>query len=331
MKIANETKIGVLAVVALAGLILGFNFLKGSSLFHHNKKLYAVFDNVEGMELSNAVQIDGLQIGSVTAINASDKDLTRGIVVTIDLQKDVHIPKNSVGVINSGLISSASIVIDKGDDTHYLDDGDTLLTKQKSNLFSQVESSVNPVILKLGGTLTSLDSLIEQIGTMFDPRLKNNFAALMGNLAGTTAQMQILLNAQTGQLAQALKHMNEFTGNLAKNNDKVNQTLDNVEKTTSNLAAAKIPETVASLQSTINQLKDVVAKLNSNNGTIGLLMNDKGLYQNLEATARSMNTLLDDVRLHPKRYVNISVFGKKDKSGPLMAPLPDSASKPVNK
>jgi phospholipid/cholesterol/gamma-HCH transport system substrate-binding protein len=166
---------------------------------------------------------------------------------------------------------------------------------------------------------------------MFDPRLKNNFAALMGNLAGTTAQMQILLNAQTGQLAQALKHMNEFTGNLAKNNDKVNQTLDNVEKTTSNLAAAKIPETVASLQSTINQLKDVVAKLNSNNGTIGLLMNDKGLYQNLESTTRSLNTLLDDFRVHPKRYVSISVFGKKDKNGALMAPLPDSASKPVNK
>jgi phospholipid/cholesterol/gamma-HCH transport system substrate-binding protein len=166
---------------------------------------------------------------------------------------------------------------------------------------------------------------------MFDPRLKNNFASLMGNLAGSTAQLQLLLNAQTGELAQSLKHMNEFTGNLAKNNDKVNQTLDNVEKTTSNLAAAKIPETVASLQSTINELKGVVAKLNSDNGSIGLLMNDKGLYQNLEATTRSMNTLLDDVRLHPKRYVNISVFGKKDKSGPLMAPLPDSASKPVNK
>ena len=79
MKIANETKIGVLAVVALAGLILGFNFLKGSSLFQHSKKLYAIFDNVEGMELSNAVQIDGLQVGSVDAINASDKDLSREI------------------------------------------------------------------------------------------------------------------------------------------------------------------------------------------------------------------------------------------------------------
>src|ERR1700744_5346815 len=102
-KISNETKIGVLAVVALVALILGFNFLKGSSLFQHTKKIYAVFDNVEGLELSNAVQIDGLTVGSISAINESDKDLSDGIVVTITMKKDVHIPKNSTGVINSGL------------------------------------------------------------------------------------------------------------------------------------------------------------------------------------------------------------------------------------
>src|SRR5882762_610565 len=114
MKIANETKIGVLAVVAITGLILGFNFLKGSSLFEHTKKLYAIFDNVEGVEVSNNVFVNGLQIGSVSAINESDKDLTRGIVVTIVLKKNVNIPKNSVAVINTGLISSASIIVTKG-------------------------------------------------------------------------------------------------------------------------------------------------------------------------------------------------------------------------
>ena len=317
-----------MAVVAITGLILGFNFLKGSSLFQHTKKLYAVFDNVEGMELSNVVQINGLTIGSVSAINESDKDLTRGIVVTIILKKDVHIPKNSVGVVNSGIISAASIVIDKGDDTQFLNDGDTLLTKQKSNLLSQVQQSVNPVILKLGGTLTSLDSLIQVVGSMFDPRLKNNLGSIIANLAGSTAQLQIMLNTQTGALAQSLKNVNEFTANLAKNNEHVTKTLENMEKTSSSLAAAKIPETVESLQSTVNDLKGTIAKMNSNNGSLGLLLNDKRLYQNLEGTTRSLNTLLDDLRLHPKRYVNISVFGKKDKSGPLMAPISDSVGKP---
>ncbi len=330
MKISNETKIGVLAVVALAALILGFNFLKGSSLFQHTKKLYAVFDDAQGVELSNAVQVKGLTIGTVTAINPSDPDLSRGVVVTITLKRDVHIPKNSVAEVNSGIISAATITVDKGDDPQFLNDGDTLLTQKKSNLLSQVQESVNPIILKLGGTLTSLDSLIEQVGTMFDPRLKNNFSSIIASLAASTAQLQIMLNAQTGALAQSLKNVNTFTANLAKNNDHITHTLENVEKTTSNLASAKIPETVESLRSAVNEMQGLVSKLNTNNGTVGMLLNDKRLYQNLEGTTRSLQILLDDLRLHPKRYVNVSVFGRKDKSGPLMAPL-DSASKPVNK
>lgn len=329
-KISNETKIGVLAVVALAALILGFNFLKGSSLFQHTKKLYAIFDNVEGLETANAVQIDGLNIGTISAINESDKDLSSGIVVTITLKKDVHIPKNSVGVINSGLISSATIVITKGSDNEFLGDGDTLKTKKQSNLLTQVQASVNPIIVQLGGTLTSLDSLIEVIGTMFDPRLKNNFGTIVANLASSSAELQKLLNTQTGYLATSLKNMSEFTGNLDKNNDHISHTLDNLDKTSASLASAKIPDAVASIQSTMTELKGVVAKLNSENGSLGLLINDRTLYQNLEGTTRSLTTLLDDLRVHPKRYVNISVFGKKDKSGPLMAPLPDSAvSKPA--
>ena len=331
MKIANETKIGVLAVVAVTGLILGFNFLKGSSLFEHTKKLYAVFDNVDGMEVSNNVLINGLQIGNVAAINEADKDLKKGIVVTILLKKDVHIPSNSVAVVNTGIISSATIIINKGNDSTYLEDGDTLQTNKKPNLLSQVQESVNPIILKLGGTLESLDSLVRAIGSLFDPKLKGNFSSIIANLAASSAQLQLLLNSQTGMLAKSLKNVNDITANLAKNNDHVTKTLENMEKTTSNLSTAKIPETVESLQSTINELKGVINKMNSNNGSLGLLLNDKKLYQNLEGTARSMNILLDDLRLHPKRYVNISVFGRKDKSGPLTAPITDSVSKPVNK
>jgi phospholipid/cholesterol/gamma-HCH transport system substrate-binding protein len=331
-KISNETKIGVMAVVALAALILGFNFLKGSSLFQHTKKLYAIFDNVEGLETSNAVQIDGLTIGSISGINESDKDLSSGIVVTITLKKDVHIPKNSVGVINSGLISSATIVINKGTDNDFLNDGDTLKTKKQSNLLTTVQASVNPIIVQLGGTLTSLDSLIEVIGSMFDPRLKNNFGSIVANLASSSAELQKLLNTQTGYLATSLKNMSDFTGNLDKNNDHITHTLDNLDKTSASLAAAKLPEAVESVQSTMTELKGVVAKINSTNGTLGLLINDKRLYQNLEGTTRSLNTLLDDLRVHPKRYVNISVFGKKDKTGPLMAPLDSSAvTKPNGK
>ena len=332
MKIANETKVGLMAVIALAGLILGFNFLKGSSLFQHSKKLYALFNNVDGMEVSNAVQIDGLSIGNISAITETDADLSRGILVTITLKKEVHIPRNSIATLNPGLLISPTVVIARGDATDYLQDGDTLQTKQKPNIIAQVQQNIDPIVAKLNGTLTSLDSLIEVIGGMFDPRTKNNFSAILANLAGSTAELQKLINSQTGFLAQSLRNLNDFTGNLAKNNDHITHTLDNMDKTTASLASAKIPETVQNLNSTLSDLRTAIDHINSTNGSLGLLINDKRLYQNMEATTRSLNTLLDDFRVHPKRYVNISVFGKKDKTGPLNGPLPDSAStKPDNK
>ncbi len=332
MKIANETKVGLMAVIALAGLILGFNFLKGSSLFQQSKKLYALFNNVDGMEVSNAVQIDGLTIGNISAITETDADLSRGILVTITLKKDVHIPRNSIATLNPGLLISPTVVIARGDATEYLQSGDTLQTKQKPNIIAQVQQNIDPIVAKLNGTLTSLDSLIEVIGGMFDPRTKNNFSAILANLAGSTAELQKLINSQTGFLAQSLWNINDFTGNLAKNNDHITHTLDNMDKTTASLASAKIPETVQNLNSTLSDLRTAIDHINSTNGSLGLLINDKRLYQNMEATTRSLNTLLDDFRVHPKRYVNISVFGKKDKTGPLNGPLPDSAAtKPDNK
>jgi phospholipid/cholesterol/gamma-HCH transport system substrate-binding protein len=319
-------------VIALAGLILGFNFLKGSSLFQQSKKLYALFNNVDGMEVSNAVQIDGLTIGNISSIAETDADLSRGILVTITLKKDVHIPRNSIATLNPGLLISPTVVITRGDDTKYLQNGDTLQTKQKPNIIAQVQQNIDPIIAKLNGTLTSLDSLIEVIGGMFDPRTKNNFSTIIANLAGSTAELQKLLSSQTGYLAQSLHNLNDFTSNLAKNNDHITHTLDNMDKTTASLASAKLPETVQNLNSTLSDLRTAINHINSTNGSLGLLINDKRLYQNMEATTRSLNTLLDDFRVHPKRYVNISVFGKKDKTGPLSGPLPDSAaSKPDNK
>jgi phospholipid/cholesterol/gamma-HCH transport system substrate-binding protein len=330
MKIPNETKIGALTAVSITLLILGYNFLKGKDLFVQTKRIYAVFKNVEGVETSNAVTINGLEVGSVYQLSELDKDLN-GIVVTINLKKDVNIPKDSYASISPGLINSSSITITKGGATSYLANGDTLATQDKASFFSQVQQNINPIVAHLNGTLGSLDSLVEVIGSMFDSKTKNNFSAIFAHLASSTASLETLLNMETGALGKSLNNLDSFTGNLARNNDHINSVLSNLDRTTSKLADAKIQEAVESIQSTMTALKTVIDKVNSSNGTLGMLLNDKKLYLNLESTSRSLNTLLDDVRMHPKRYVNISVFGRKDKSGPLMAPISDSSSKSVNK
>ena len=327
MKITNETKIGALTTIAIFLLILGFNFLKGKDLFSHSKKYYAVFKNVEGLELSNSVSIKGLNVGSVYSIKATDKNID-GILVTISMKQDVNIPKNSIAVINSGLINSANIIIKKGDAADFLDDGDTLATMDKGNILTEFQASLNPVVKTLGGTLESLDSLIQVVGTMFNPAVKDNFTSIIANLAKSSASLQIMLNDRTSALAHSMNHLDSFTSNLASNNQRITGTLDNLEKTTAKLSNAKIDETLQSAQGAMNSLKDAINKVNSTNGTLGLLLNDKKLYQNLENTTRSLNILLDDLRMHPKRYVNISVFGSKDKKGPLMSPLNDSTANP---
>jgi len=329
MKISNETKIGALAAVSITVLILGFNFLKGQKVFEKSKKIYAVFNNVEGVEVSNAVKINGLLVGNVSAIKETDKDL-KSILIEINLKKDIHIPKNSIAEIQTSLLTSPVIVIKKGDATDFVDNGDTLVSREKPGLLAQVESNINPIVGQLNGTLKSLDSLVEVVGSMFDPRAKNNFATILANLAGSSASLQQMLNSQTGTLAKSLNNVDTFTKNLAGNSGHINETLANLDKTTSKLANSKIEETVESIHSTMTQLNTAISKLNSNNGSLGLLLNDRKLYLNLESTSHSLNTLLDDLRMHPKRYVNISVFGRKDKSGPLMSPLGDSSSKTSN-
>ncbi|HCL84696.1 MAG TPA: mammalian cell entry protein [Chitinophagaceae bacterium] len=325
MKITNETKIGALTSVSIVLLILGFNFLKGKDLFEHSKKIYAVFKSVEGLELSNSVSIQGLQVGTVYGIQATNKDLD-GILVTISMKKDVNIPKNSVAYISAGLINSSNIIIQKGDVTDFIQDGDTLQTITKGNILADMQGSLNPVMRTLTSTLGSLDSLIQIVGSLFNPGVKNNFTSIIGNLARSSASLQVLLNDRNSSLSRTMVHLDSFTNNLASNNQRITGTLDNLEKTTGKLANAKIDETLQSAQTAMNSLKEAISKINSRDGTMGLLLNDKKLYLNLENTTRSLNILLDDLRLHPKRYVNVSVFGKKDKSAPLTAPLNDTTA-----
>lgn len=285
MKISNETKIGALTAISITLLILGFNFLKGKKLFEKSKKIYAVFNNVEGVEVSNAVKINGLLVGNVSEIKETDKDL-KEILLEINLKKDIHIPKNSIAEIQTSLLNSPVIVIKKGDASEFVDNGDTLATREKPGLLAQVESNINPIVGQLNGTLKSLDSLVEVVGSMFDPRTKNNFASILTNLAGSSASLQQLLNSQTSILAKSLKNVDTFTRNLAGNNGHINETLANLDKTSAKLANSKIEETVESIHSTMGQLNTAISKLNSSNGSLGLLLNDKKLYLNLENTDR---------------------------------------------
>ncbi|GAA4330596.1 MlaD family protein [Flaviaesturariibacter amylovorans] len=326
MKISNEAKVGILAIAAILVLVLGFNFLKGKKVFGKSPVLYAEFSNLGALQKSNPVKINGLDIGTAYDFRPKDKEVS-AVIVEIHLTRDVVIPKDSKAFIEGNPLGISSIVISKGQSNAFLGSGDTLRTVPTGGLLADLREQVAPTMQRINTTLDTLTRAISSVNSIFDPVTNRNLQTMIANLAVSSAGLQRILSDQTGALAQSLNNMNSVTGNLARNNEAITHTIRNVETTTSNLANAHIKEAVAALENTINELKGAAGglrttmdKLQSPNGTLGAMMNDRKLYDQLNRVALSLEILLDDVRIHPKRYVNISVFGGKGKTDPLTSP-----------
>jgi phospholipid/cholesterol/gamma-HCH transport system substrate-binding protein len=326
MKLSNEAKVGLLAIVAIVVLVLGFNFLKGESIFSKDPVIYAEFENVGGLEKSNLVKINGLDVGKVYTFKPKDKEINR-IIVELHLTRDVSIPANSIAYIDQALLGGAFINITKGNANNYLKSGDTINTRLDLGLVGDIKTQLAPTITRVNETLDSLKLAIGNISTIFDPNTKNNLRSLIANMTVSSMHLQELLNAQTGQLAQAMGNINTVTSNLAKNNDAITSSIRNIEVTTSKLANSNIEQVIAALQGTVTELQGTIKNFNSKDGSLGLLMNDSELYDRLNkvadrlhSTALSAEILLDDLRLHPKRYVNISLIGRKTSSQPITSP-----------
>jgi phospholipid/cholesterol/gamma-HCH transport system substrate-binding protein len=332
MTISNETKVGALTAIAIVLLVIGFNFLKGKNIGGKNTHYFAVFKDIQGLANSNPVVINGKQVGNVNKTDGG-KDMRR-IVVDINMTEDVIIPDDAVAVINKSL-GSVQLDIRLGNSARSLKNNDTLKTIMSEDVIGDAMKKLDPVLNQVTNAVKSLDTLLGTVNNIFDPNAKNNIKGMLENLNKTTASLAVssaslqrLLNAQTGALAKTLDNVSSFTGALKNNNEKLNQTMSNVATTTDKLSKLDFEKTLNTLNGTITDLKNAVGKISSNDGTLGLLLNDTKLYNNLNATSNKLNLLLDDVRIHPKRYVNISVFGRKDKNGPLLVPLPDTVNAP---
>ena len=321
MKINNETKVGLLTVVSLALLILGFNFLKGKDLLNRSKKIYAIFDKLGTLGKSNEVKINGLTIGSVYDVEEVDKNVT-GIKVTISLTRDVNIPSNSVAFISAPIagLGSSSILIEKGDATTYLQDGGILNTRVDEGLFGGLSAEVSPTLSKIRNSLDSLNKVFGNINKLFDTQTKGNLQQTIANLNSATRSLNTMLDDKNGPLAKSLSNVSSITDNFKKNNDSITAILSNTKQFTARLATLQLNQMMDTLQSAIVMLRTTIAKVASKDGTLGALINDKALYNKLNDVILSSEILLDDLRAHPKRYVNFSVFGKKDKGGALTSP-----------
>jgi len=319
MKISNETKVGILTIVALVFLIVGFNFLKGKNVFSNETHLYAVFADLGSLRKSNEVKMKGLPVGAVYDYTEIDKNLS-GIIVTITMKRDVNIPKDSKATIESELLGTTYLNITQGNSSEFLKDGDTLVTDRTPSFLGDVKAQITPTLTSVRGAIDSLKIVLGGLNRLFDKDTKGNINEIIHNLRLTTGSLNKLLDAETGALAATLDNANSISANLKKNNDSITAAISSVKRAADKFSGIEIQPTVDSLQASIIAFKSILNKFNSNEGTLGLLMKDRKLYDQLKDLTLSLEILFDDIRVNPKRYTGSLIFNRKDRTGPLTSP-----------
>ncbi len=351
---SNESRIGLMAVIVIAIAIWGYKFLQGKNLLTTSTALYIEYDDVTELPKSAPVLKNGFQVGVVSDISLKP-DNPEKIIVTIDISNDIKVPKNARAVLLSlGVMSGRGIELEFSHPCSGADcakSGDFLQGATKGLLGSMVDPSEVPAYMdQLNvGIQNILDTLKEEMGKPGSSdsgigKMAKDLEVTMANLKLMTIQINNLLASNSKSLNGMLTNMASITGNLADNNEQITSLMANASKFSGQLAESDIKGTVQTANGTLEETKKMVTdlkttlatldqtfttansllgKINAGEGTIGLLMKDEALYHNLNKTSREMELLLQDLRLHPKRYTRI--LSKKEK--PYVVPKEDPAQK----
>ena len=298
-KFAKEIQIGVVAIVGIVVLYLGLQFLKGLTMFSSDNKYYVRFDNISGLTASSPIYANGFKVGVVESI-AYDYNSQNQIVAVVGLNKEMRLPKESRAEIVSDLLGNIKLELVLGPNPADLAaPGDTILGGVHvgvMNMASGVVPQIQAMLPKLDSILTSVNMLLA------DPALKNSLHHIddiTGNLTKTTNELNKLTSSLNQQMPSMLKNAD---GMLANANEFTHQ-----------LNELDLATTMAKVNNTLQNVEQMTAKLNSKEGTLGLLMRDPELYNNLNSTMIHADSLMIDLKQKPKRYVHFSVFGRKNK------------------
>jgi phospholipid/cholesterol/gamma-HCH transport system substrate-binding protein len=304
LKISREIKTGIIVIGGILLFILGFSYLKSTPLFDNSKVFYAVYQNVGGLQTGTAVTINGFNVGKVNDIQF--KDRTGSLVVTFSVDNNFTFSKNSAAELyDTGIIGGKGIQIKVAlDDAAIAKSGDTLVSSTRLGLTELVQQRLNPLQLKVEGAISNADSLLVNFNEVLDDQTKKDLRetvsglnALVKSFQGSAAALNELLVTNKEELNNSLKNINTITTNFSKLSDSISN--------------AGLAQTMKSLQSTVSNLDLLLGKIENGEGTMGKLMKNEELYNNLSSASKELDLLLQDFRLNPKRYVNVSVFGKK--------------------
>ncbi|MDR7210597.1 MlaD family protein [Flavobacterium piscis] len=316
MKLTREIKTAILVIASILLFIWGYSFLKGKDLFTNYKTLYVEYDNVEDLAQSAHVTLNGLSIGKVTKITINET--TGKLLVELQLKTDFPISKTSKASLYSpSLIGGKQIkIIPNLADKDLAVDGQSLESVVELGLRDSLGGKIEPIQQKLEKMLVSIDVLVTGLNNVLDKKGQEDIKKTLAKLSETMEQfhkasgsINSILDTNKTQINGVVTNFNKMSGNFNKISDSLNK--------------ADLGKTVRNLNQTLAKVDGLMSNLNSGKGTAGKLLNDDALYNNLAKTSKELELLLQDVRLHPTRYVNVSVFGKKNR--PYVAPTEEDS------
>lgn len=318
MKYKKEIKTGIVVVLAVALFIYGFNFLKGRDIFSTNLDLYAVYDQADGLTANNTVQINGFKVGTVRKVSLDPK--TNRVVVHFIITDDNAIiyQGSSAEIFSDGLLGYKAIRLSVKPGGKRVEDGDTLVGTNETGLKDQVSEMVLPLKKKLEGLVSSIDSVVLIFQAVLGDSSRDDIVAsfssirsTLENLQTTSANINGLVGQEKEKFSLIMTNIQSISSNLARNNEPLTRAINNLANITDTIARANLKQTIANTSATMAHVSEVMSKINSGQGSMGLLLNDKKLYEELSKSSTDLDALLIDMKKYPGRY--FSIFGKKDK------------------
>ena len=299
MKLTKEIKIALVAIVGILVMYFGINFLKGMNLFSTNNAYYMTFDDIQGLGASTPIYADGYKVGTVDGMEYDYKE-NGPIKVKVDINKDLRIPQGSKAEIVKDLMGDLQVnLLLANNPRERVEPGGVIPGAVNGGMMDKAANLI-PVVEKM---LPKLDSILTSVNALLaDPAL----AASLHNVETITSNLTV----STRELNTLMAGLNKQVPGMVR---KANGVLDNTNRLTANLASLDVQGTLNKVNQTLESAHQFTEKLNSNQGSLGLLMNDTKLYDNLTSTMSHADSLVIDLKAHPKRYVHFSVFGRKDK------------------
>ncbi len=305
MKFTREFKIGLVALIALALLIWGINYLKGINIFKKTATYYVVYSDISGLIESAMVYLNGYKVGNVTGIDMDENNTDR-ITVELAMDKRIKLAGNTRAVIrSSSLISGVKdIYLEVGSGPGIYQDGDTLLSEVEVGLFDFID----PVVAKIEMLVTSVDSILMVMDTDTRADLQDAIANINDIMVSLKRSLQ-----PEGTLSKSFNNLESITGNLEKSNEEISNMLKNLSSVSDSLKQSDLKALIEHVDQTFTHTTELLEDIRNGAGTVGQLVVNDSIYRNLNHSLASLDSLLIDLKENPGRYVQVSVFGKKDR------------------